>query len=41
MKLEIRFEEELWFQFCLSIKEKLSVEVVLEILKIFYTKTPD
>eukprot|EP00347_Sterkiella_histriomuscorum_P020748 403336623 len=41
MKLEIKFEEELWFQFCLSSKDKLPMEVLYEVLKILYIKTPD
>ncbi|CDW79673.1 UNKNOWN [Stylonychia lemnae] len=41
MKLEIRFEEELWFQFCLSLKERLPIVIALEILKIFYTKNSE
>jgi len=41
MKLEVKFEEQLWFQFCLTTKDKLPVSVVFEILKVFYLKTSD
>ena len=41
MKMEFRFEEELWYQFCLSNKHYIPITVVYDLLKLFYIKEDD
>lgn len=39
--MEIKFEESLWYQFALTGKDRLPNDLMLEILKVFFIRTPD
>ncbi len=41
IKIELKFEEELWYQFCLTSKMTIPIEVMFELLKVLYLKEGD